>query len=84
MSKLAETTIIALRSFETKVRTANPSFTKKSLRRTLEVCIIESKGLGPLAEISEKEVDELQELTQADWAGRVRLDIEEAKALEGK
>jgi len=70
-----ETTKIALRTFETKVRTSNPSFTKKSLRRTIEVCIIESKGLGPLTTISEDEINELMELTQADWSGRVRPDL---------
>jgi len=80
--EMTETTKIALECFRNKIKTANPSFTKKSLRRTLEVCIIESRGLGPLAEISEEDVDELQELTQADWSGRVRLDIKEAKALE--
>jgi len=60
--------------FETKVRTANPSFTKTSLRRTAEVCIIEAKCLGPLANISDDDVDELLELTQTSWSGKVRED----------
>ena len=65
--------------FETKVKTSNPSFTKGSLKRTLEACIIESKKLSPLAVIPEEELDELMELTITSWDGRVRLDLDEIK-----
>jgi len=58
----------ALQLLKEKIEKSNPMFTTyESFKRTIEVCIIESEGLGFMAKIDENKIQEIIDSIPPEW-----------------